>query len=1070
MENIEEVYDIDWDEIESIEYIEPENNEYVYDFSVDDVETFTTADNLIVHNTLNSIDYNEKIVIRKNKSKIIVTKIGSFIDMIQKSYDKKYQEYYETGDQTLIRVNEQNENYDIWAVDWDGKYKWKELQAVTKHLPLVDGKRDNLVKITLESKRTAIGTKAKSFLRYNKETNKIEPVGGEKIQIGDYVPITKNFVIPKEEQLHHLDLEQYFPKTEYIYGSDFIKAKEIRDSIFDKNHWGYKKYNGTVFTLPYKNSGSFLKSLKNNRINNIKKNYIYNKYKLTCIPTRIELDELFGFFIGAYLSDGCTDRGTIVISNNDKDFRDRIYDFCDLLRINYKIRKIKCDEHKRNEWIFKDRYENEIKYHKEEKKYKSNKCGTGFDIYIYSELLHKLIINICSKTSFDKKVPEFSYLANEEFIKGLIDGYISGDGSIHNIISYSTNSIDLLNGIALLLKRFGIHTKFYKYKKNYNGTINKIDVNIFQDIFKLTIKHKNEKLLKYKKIKRTKQKYFGNNILEKVIEKEEIPSSHKYVYDLTVKDNPNFLLFNGIPQKNTFHMAGVSSKSNINHGVPRIKELIRVTKTPKTPSLTIYLKDEYKNKRENANNVLSKIIQTDISYFVKNISMYYDPDILNSVIEEDKEFMKDYYSFYLQDEIDTISPWVLRIEIDELLLLNKNITMFDIYYFFMNKYSKHKLHIIYSDENSSNLVFHFRLLHNDINEIITDEDYTKYQKYSNTLLKINNTMTYKIILNNNTNINITKLKNIFKKYNIKQDDDKYVISNILIDDYDIIFEEIEHNKFKLYINKDKYTKDIFIEKYNLKNPKIEKDLVFIEEQEKYNIFNITFIDKIKEDIYITNNDQEKLLKIENDIIKNTTFSGIDNIEQVLLREINRNTTTKTGDVVTKKEIVIDTTGTNLNDIMKLYDIVNTNLTITNDLYETYEMFGIEGVRTLLKQEILAVMDHSGIYINQKHIILLADYMTHRGVLISINRHGMNKLNTEPLTKASFEEPCHHLADASVYNISDNMNTVASNLIMGQVGNFGTGMVDVEFDIEKLKTCYYDNKIQNENKRCVVKLD
>ena len=39
---------------------------------------------------------------------------------------------------------------------------------------------------------------------------------------------------------------------------------------------------------------------------------------------------------------------------------------------------------------------------------------------------------------------------------------------------------------------------------------------------------------------------------------------------------------------NTFHYAGVSAK-NVTLGVPRLNELINITKTPKTPSVTIFL-------------------------------------------------------------------------------------------------------------------------------------------------------------------------------------------------------------------------------------------------------------------------------------------------------------------------------------------------------------------------------------------------------------------------------------------------------------------------------------------------
>ena len=51
---------------------------------------------------------------------------------------------------------------------------------------------------------------------------------------------------------------------------------------------------------------------------------------------------------------------------------------------------------------------------------------------------------------------------------------------------------------------------------------------------------------------------------------------------------------------NTFHFAGVASKSNVTRGVPRIEEILRLTKNPKNPSLTVHLKsmDESMNKRK----------------------------------------------------------------------------------------------------------------------------------------------------------------------------------------------------------------------------------------------------------------------------------------------------------------------------------------------------------------------------------------------------------------------------------------------------------------------------------------
>ena len=43
---------------------------------------------------------------------------------------------------------------------------------------------------------------------------------------------------------------------------------------------------------------------------------------------------------------------------------------------------------------------------------------------------------------------------------------------------------------------------------------------------------------------------------------------------------------------NTFHFAGVASKSNVTRGVPRIEEILSLSENPKQPSTTIYLKPQ----------------------------------------------------------------------------------------------------------------------------------------------------------------------------------------------------------------------------------------------------------------------------------------------------------------------------------------------------------------------------------------------------------------------------------------------------------------------------------------------
>ena len=66
---------------------------------------------------------------------------------------------------------------------------------------------------------------------------------------------------------------------------------------------------------------------------------------------------------------------------------------------------------------------------------------------------------------------------------------------------------------------------------------------------------------------------------------------------------------------NTFHLAGVASKSNVTRGVPRLKELLKVTQNPKAISLTIPLKKEYRNSKAKAREVSQELELTLMSRF-----------------------------------------------------------------------------------------------------------------------------------------------------------------------------------------------------------------------------------------------------------------------------------------------------------------------------------------------------------------------------------------------------------------------------------------------------------------------
>mmetsp|Transcript_15419 Transcript_15419/g.31429 ORF Transcript_15419/g.31429 Transcript_15419/m.31429 type:complete len:1212 (+) Transcript_15419:102-3737(+) len=105
---------------------------------------------------------------------------------------------------------------------------------------------------------------------------------------------------------------------------------------------------------------------------------------------------------------------------------------------------------------------------------------------------------------------------------------------------------------------------------------------------------------------------------------------------------------------NTFHYAGVSAK-NVTLGVPRLKEIINVAKKPKTPGLTIYLQEEVSRDSETAKLVQSTLEHTLLKDVAAVTEIYYDPDVKNTIVEEDKDFVETYYQLSTED-LDLAPP------------------------------------------------------------------------------------------------------------------------------------------------------------------------------------------------------------------------------------------------------------------------------------------------------------------------------------------------------------------------------------------------------------------------------
>ena len=183
---------------------------------------------------------------------------------------------------------------------------------------------------------------------------------------------------------------------------------------------------------------------------------------------------------------------------------------------------------------------------------------------------------------------------------------------------------------------------------------------------------------------------------------------------------------------NTFHLAGVAAKSNVTRGVPRLKELLKVTQNPKAISLTVTLKPEIRDSKEKARKVAQDLELTLLKDITVKAAIYYDPDDSESVLAEDRPLIAFYKAFEQevepaqapeerfgeegggggggggQPETQQWSRLMLRLELDRQRMFRKNISMDDIAFVLRQKFGE-AIHLVYSDYNTQRLIMRIRI-------------------------------------------------------------------------------------------------------------------------------------------------------------------------------------------------------------------------------------------------------------------------------------------------------------------------------------------------------------------------
>jgi DNA-directed RNA polymerase II subunit RPB1 len=177
------------------------------------------------------------------------------------------------------------------------------------------------------------------------------------------------------------------------------------------------------------------------------------------------------------------------------------------------------------------------------------------------------------------------------------------------------------------------------------------------------------------------------------------------------------------------------------------------------------------------------------------------------------------------------------------------------------------------------------------------------------------------------------------------------------------------------------------------------------------------------------------------------IKGCEGIDRVFTRESKINKWTPEKGHYKESQWILETEGSNLVETMTITSIDHTK-TISNNVIEIYEVFGIEAARQSLLNELRTVLSFDGSYVNYRHLAILVDTMTCRGSLTAMTRHGINRVaDAGTLTKCSFEETVEVLTDAAAFGEIDTLKGISDNIMLGQTIPAGTGVMDIIYDTE-----------------------
>jgi DNA-directed RNA polymerase beta' subunit len=713
----------------------------------------------------------------------------------------------------------------------------------------------------------------------------------------------------------------------------------------------------------------------------------------------MKMDRISGWFVGAYLADGNVVSNSVRISKVSQEYRDMLKKFADQYGIKTSL------------------YESYGEY------------GPSKDTRFNSKELATFIMETIGTGSFDKIVPAFSFLAHHDFIRGMIQGYFDGDGNVnvpkHMIRNGSVNK-NMIRDMGLFLSYAGVFASLceekisgtggpfhtlqipYKYARNFKRKIGSCYAKRLEEL---------DQIIAYAEAddRKTDQEYI-----------DQIPNLGNTIYRVA-----KALKMEGLSRnyKRWIKKEAIGRKT-----LEKYIKLFQNTAKEKNMEESVFADMKLLEQAANSHVVWDKIIELEVLPDPKEWVYDFTVPDNQTFMTGDGTLVHNTLNTFHHTGISEKSGGMMGVpRLKELLSFAKNpkTPKMSIYLdeaLQTNKAVAHKISSFIKFTTLSDVVSHLEIYYDPIPTTkggVMERDGVDNVFYSTGTGKagcqsdiVGMPWVLRFVLNReqmlDKEVSLLDIKSKFCSW------------------WAARHAEMKTMKKEEKAIMEKITRCSILSNYNNSD---------------------TPVVHIRFDMSVL--DFTSIVSFGDVILSRFKLKGVPGITAVhgATEEKYIRFDEKTGAVVRDERYVIYADGINMVDIRYLNG-VDPYKTISNNVVEIYMSLGIEAARAALLREFKTVLEGSGGQAAYQHLSILVDMMMNTGDLVSIDRHGMNRLDSDPLARASFEKTVEQIIASAFYGEKDKMRSVSSRIMAGQAFNGGTALPKVYMDLDAISRTEY----------------